>query len=217
MNSPEVKNARSRLDSLLTSTKSFRLKEKQFLDDDNVSDSDSRQSHSRDWPPKDNPIVLLNTTSNSTKSRTVAVEIRNKQFRINTNITEPSLYSLSRAWVLGEETNEVNLNQSKTEDENKHINNQQPLITKDINKLPVGGICLPYNISRIPNPFPLHFVPPSEIVSISDYLPRWKQVKRKWCEQANICDQRHSKSIKLLKEVHHLAQQTQILYGLNAA
>lgn len=90
------------------------------------------------------------------------------------------------------------------------------LITRDIYRLP-SGKTEKVDVSRVPSPLKDQFedkrlfsgVP----VSVVDYLPKWKKVKRRWIQQSRLADHKYQRSLEVLYGIYQLSQQAQSAYA----
>lgn len=194
--SPDMKFARHRLGTLLTS---IRQGETPWL---NPTDKKpAEESHElRRGPGR--PRKVQN------KDKQMVFELRGKPFELRDG-RKDSMYQLCRAWVRGKSSDpcEPQVVPSPPCDTSLDL-----LVMRDIVALPRARSPYPEE-SEWPDkanidPFDVSVNPEDMDALRSEYARHWKQVKAEWRSHTRRRAQRYHRSIRLLETVYHINQET---------
>ncbi|CAJ0943052.1 unnamed protein product, partial [Mesorhabditis belari] len=197
--SPDMKFARDRLGTLLTSIKNGEVQP--IVTDSKVED---QKSIGRPRYPR------------TRRERRVVFELRGKPFGLRDQETQDSVFALCRTWMRGREdvdspSDEPQIPPPRAPSPPDHM--LDLLATKDIRMLPGAIHSIPNEISP---PTRLHVERVDDRINLSDpvqamreYSYHWNNVKNKWKEYSKKREAPYERSIKLIDTVYHIAQQNQ--------
>lgn len=194
--SPDMKFARNRLGTLLTS---IRQGETPWLN--SIDKKQTEESHElRRGPGRPRKM--------QSKDKQMVFELRGKPFELRDGRTD-SMYQLCRAWVRGKSSDpcEPQVAPSPPGDTSLDL-----LVMRDIVALPRARSPYPEK-SEWPDKADIDqfdaSVNPADMVALrSEYARHWKQVKAGWKLHTRRRAQRYHRSIRLLETVYHINQET---------
>jgi len=157
-------------------------------------------------PTKATPGSVSSKDASAKKRRIsqkkIIFELRQKAFEIQTPHIEHGLYALCRIWMRGKHTKDSVVTGQPIDRSNVDYD-QEALLA-------AGAIVRKSTVRREedredPTQVTGTEESPSDI--LGQYLPRWRQAKKDWCQQRNKNDvEKYGDSLRVLREMHATAQ-----------